>query len=51
MEPMLSFLAEERMHSLRRDGESVRRARLRTPRRRLLHALMSHADDRGARDV
>jgi hypothetical protein len=51
MEPMLSFLAEERMHSLQRDGALVRRARRRAPRRRLVDALMSRADGRSARDV
>jgi hypothetical protein len=51
MEPMLPFLAEERMHTLQRDGALVRRARRRAPRRRLVDALMSRADGRSARDV
>ncbi len=51
MEPMLSFLAEERMHALRRDGALVRRAPRRAPTRRLVDALMSRVDRRSARDV
>jgi hypothetical protein len=51
MEPMLSFLAEERMHALRRDGALVRRARRRAPTRRFVDALMSRVDRRSARDV
>jgi hypothetical protein len=47
MEPMVSFLAEERMHTLRRDGALVRRSR----RRGLMDALTSRVDDRGGRDV
>jgi hypothetical protein len=51
MEPMLSFLAEERMHILRRDGALVRRSRRRAPRRGLTDALTSRVDYRGAHDV
>jgi hypothetical protein len=51
METMLSSLAEERMHTLRRDGALVRRSRRRAPRRRLTDAVMSPVDDRGAGDV
>ena len=51
METMLSFLAEERMRTLRRDGALARRSRRRAPRRRLTDALMSPVDDRGAGDV
>jgi hypothetical protein len=50
MEPMLPFLAEERMHILRRDGTLVRRGH-RATRRRLVDALMSRVDGRSARDV
>jgi hypothetical protein len=48
MEPMLSFLVEERMHTLRRDGALARR---RAPRRRLTDALTSPVDRRSANDV
>jgi len=51
MEPMLSFLVEERMHTLRRDGALVRRSPRRAMQRRLTDALMSRADHRSARDV
>ncbi|MGH9229692.1 MAG: hypothetical protein ACRD07_13390 [Acidimicrobiales bacterium] len=51
MEPMLSLLVEERMHTLRRDGALVHRSRRASPRRRLMDALTSRVDDRGARDV
>ena len=51
METMISFLAEERMHTLRRDGALVRRSRWRAPRRRLTDALMSPVDERGVGDV
>jgi len=50
VEPMTSFLAEERMHTLRRDGALVHRSR-RRPRRRPTDVLTSHVDDRSARDV
>jgi hypothetical protein len=48
---MTSFLAEERMHTLRRDGALVHRSRRRRPRRRLTDVLTSRVDDRSARDV
>jgi hypothetical protein len=51
MEPMLSFLVEERMHTLRRDGALARRRRRRAPRRRLTDALTSPVDRRSANDV
>jgi hypothetical protein len=51
MGTMLSFLAEERMHTLRRDRALVRRSRRRAPRRRLTDALMSPVDERAASDV
>jgi hypothetical protein len=51
MEAMLSFLVEERMHILQRDGALVRRARPRAPRRRLTDALMSRTDLRSVRHV
>jgi hypothetical protein len=50
MEPMLSFLVEERMHTLRRDG-ALARSRRRTPRRRLTDASTSPVDRRSAHDV
>jgi hypothetical protein len=51
MEPTLSFLVEERMHTLWHDGALVRRSRRRAGRRRLADALTSRVDDRSARDV
>jgi hypothetical protein len=51
MEPMLSFLVEERMHTLRRDGALARRSRRRAPRRRLTDASTSPVDRRSAHDV
>jgi hypothetical protein len=49
MEPMLSFLVEERMHTLWRDG-ALARSRRRT-RRRLTDASTSPVDRRSAHDV
>jgi hypothetical protein len=51
MEPMLSFLAEERMRALRRDGALVRRSRRRALRRGLTDSLTSPVDHRGGHDV
>ena len=51
MEPMLSFLVEERMHTLRRDAALARRRRRRAPRRRLTAAWTSPVDRRSANDV
>jgi hypothetical protein len=51
VESMSSFLAEERMHTLRRDGALVHRSRRRAWRRRPMDALTSRFDDRSARNV
>jgi hypothetical protein len=48
---MTSFLADERMHTLRRDAALVHRSRRRRPRRRPIDVLTSRVDDRSARDV
>jgi hypothetical protein len=48
---MSLFLAEERMHTLRRDGALVHRSRRRAWRRLPMDALTSRFDDWSARNV
>jgi hypothetical protein len=51
MEPMLSFLVEERMHTLRRNGALAGRSPRRAPRRRLTETSTSPVDRRSAHNV
>jgi hypothetical protein len=51
MDPMLPFLAEERMRTLRRDGELLRLARSRARRRWRPVALSADHDARRDRHV
>jgi hypothetical protein len=51
MEPMLSFLIEERMRTLQSDGALVRRPRRRPRQGGLADASKSPADYRRSRDV
>jgi hypothetical protein len=51
MEPMLSFLVEERMRTLQRDGALVRRPRRRAWQGGLADTSTSPVDNRRSRDV